>query len=217
MFWHLFLAHLVGDYPLQSEWLIENKRSLWGLSLHTAIHLALMLLVVGAASAEVWPKILVLALIHFLLDLTKSRLFSRWPEQATFHYVADQILHILSIFLVAQWIVRDLHPVLLPDNTTWPIYSIGYLMVTYVWYITERLFTEKDEMYQQELEQHFWSRMVTRAVLLTLFLFAGQSLEIAAGAMAFRLPYMAGPYRRRALLVDIFVSLAIAIFVLLAS
>jgi hypothetical protein len=217
MFWHLFLAHLVGDYPLQSEWLIENKRSLWGLSLHTAIHLALMLLVVGAASVEAWPKILVLALIHFLLDLTKSRLFSRWPEHARLHYVVDQILHILSIFLVAQWIVIDLHPVLLPISTTWTIYSIGYLMVTYVWYITEKLFTEHDEKYQKELERHFWSRMVTRAVLLTLFLFAGQSLEIAAGAMAFRLPYTEGPYRRRALLVDISVALVIAVFVLLAS
>ena len=162
MFWHLFLAHLVGDYPLQSEWLIENKRSLWGLSLHTAIHLTLMLLVVGVASAEAWPKILLLALVHFLLDLAK---------QMTLHYVGDQILHILSIFLVAHWIEIDLPPMLLPSNTRWPSYAIGYLMATYVWYITERLFTEQDEKYQVELETHFWARMVTRAVFLTLFLF----------------------------------------------
>jgi hypothetical protein len=217
MFWHLFLAHLVGDYPLQSEWLIENKRSLWGLSLHTAIHLALMLLVIGVASAQVWPKLLVLTLVHFLLDLTKSRLLSRWSRRATLLYVVDQALHILSIFLVASWINMDIEPILLPVNTVWPIYTIGYLMVTYVWYITERLFTELDEKYQRELEQYFWPRMVTRAGLLTLFLFAGGFLELAIGAMAIRLPYMTGPYRRRELLVDIFVSLAVAIFVLLAS
>jgi hypothetical protein len=217
MFWHLFLAHLVGDYPLQSEWLIENKRSLWGLSLHTAIHLALMLLFIGVASAQVWPYLLVLALVHFLLDLAKSRLLRRWSKRATLLYVGDQALHILSIFLVANWIERDVPPSLLPINAVWPIYTIGYLMVTYVWYITERLFTELDKKYQKELEQYFWPRMVTRAGLLTLFLFAGGFLEFAVGAMAIRLPYMAGPYRRRELLVDIFVSLVVAIFVLLAS
>jgi hypothetical protein len=217
MFWRLILAHLIGDYPLQSEWLIENKRSLWGLSLHAAIHLAVMLLVVGAASREAWPKILVLVLIHFLLDLIKPHLGRRWPKRAPLLYVSDQILHVLSIFLVAGWIESDLSPTLLPGRTLWPIYTIGYLLVTYVWYITERLVTEQDQGYQKELEQHFWSRMVTRAVLLTLFLFAGQSLEFAAGAMAFRLPYVAGPYRKRTLLVDVLVSLVIAILVLVAS
>ncbi len=217
MFWRLFLAHLIGDYPLQSEWLIENKRSLWGLSLHITIHLVVMLLVVGVASVEAWPKILVLAMVHFILDLAKSHLFSRWPNRVALHYVGDQLLHLLSIFLVAGWIEGDLDPALIPVNSLWPIYAIGYLMVTYVWHITERLLTEQDGEYQKELAQHFWSRMVTRAVLLTLFLFAGQSLGIAVGAMAIRLPYLAGPYRRRTLVVDVLVSLVMAIFVILAS
>ena len=216
MFWRLLLAHLMGDYPLQTEWLIKNKQRWWGISLHIAIHLAVMLLFIGAASVEAWPKLLVLALFHLILDLTKSRLFSLWPKMVALQYVVDQILHILSIFLVATWIVSDLNPALLPADSLWPIYAIGYLLVTYVWYISERLFTAHDEKYHEELEQDFWSRMATRALFFTLFLFAGQSLEIAIGAMAFRLPYMAGPYRRRALLVDISVSLVMAVLILLA-
>jgi hypothetical protein len=216
MFWKLFLAHLIGDYPLQSEWLIENKRSLLGLSLHTAIHLAVTLLVLGSASVEAWPKVLVLVFVHFLLDYAKSSLGSRWPKQAALQYVADQFLHLLSIFFVARWIDSDLHSVFMPINNIWPIYTIGYLMVTYVWYITERLFTVHNETYQKELEQDYWSRMVTRAVLLTLFLYAGHMIELTVGAMAIRWPYLKGRYRRRALLVDILVSLAVAVFVLLA-
>jgi hypothetical protein len=216
MFWRLLLAHLMGDYPLQTEWLIKNKQRWWGLSLHIAIHLAVMVLFIGAASIEAWPKLLVLALFHFLLDLTKSRLFSRWPKRVNLQYVVDQILHILAIFLVAKWIVSDLNPELLPSNNLWPLYASGYLLVTYVWYISERLFTAHNEEYHGELEQHFWSRMATRALFLTLFLFAGQSLEIAIGAMAIRLPYMTGSYRRRALLVDISVSLVTAVLILLA-
>jgi len=217
MFWHLFLAHLIGDYPLQSEWLVENKRSLWGLSLHTAIHLAVTLLVLGSASAEAWPKVLLLIIIHFLLDLTKSSLLSKWPTHAALQYVIDQVLHIVSIFLVARWIASDLDPMLMPVNTIWPVYAIGYLMVTYVWYITERLFTVDDAVYQTELENQFWPRMITRAVMLTLFLFVGQSLEIALVGMALQMPYRSGSYRRRTVVVDVLVSLVITIFILLAS
>lgn len=217
MFWHLFLAHLLGDYPLQSEWLVENKRSLWGLSLHTAIHLAVSLLILGSASAEAWPKVLLLIFIHFLLDLTKSSLQRKWPRHAALQYVIDQILHIASIFLVARWIESDLAPALMPVNTTWAVYAIGYLMATYVWYITERLFTVDDDVYQTELENQFWPRMVTRAVMLTIFLFIGQSIEIALLGMALQMPYRSGSHRRRTLVVDILVSLVFTIFILLAS
>lgn len=217
MFWHLLLAHLIGDYPLQSEWLIENKRSLWGLTLHIAIHLAVTLLIVGSASAEAWPKILVLALIHFLLDFTKSLFGNRWPKQGALQYVVDQLLHILSIFLVSRWIESDLDAALLPINTIWPIYAIGYLMVTYVWYITERLFTLEDEAYQTELENQFWPRMITRAVMLTIFLFVGRSIMIAVIGMAVQLPYLSGPNRRKTLVIDFVVSFVIAVFVVLSS
>jgi hypothetical protein len=217
MFWHLFLAHLIGDYPLQSEWLIENKRSLWGLTLHIAIHLAVTLFIVGSASAEVWPKILVLVLIHFLLDFTKSLFGSRWPKQGALQYVVDQLIHILSIFLVSSWIESDLDAVFLPVNTTWTIYTIGYLMVTYVWYITERLFNVENDGYKREIEEQFWSRMIARAVMLTFFLFIGGRIEIAIVGVSIHLPYLSGPYRRKTLVIDFVVSFVIAVFVILSS
>jgi len=217
MFWHLFLAHLIGDYPLQSDWLVENKRRWWGLSLHTAIHLAVTLLILGAASTEAWPKVLLLIFIHFLLDLTKSSMVGRWPKHVGLQYVLDQALHIVSIFLVARWIEGDLDPVLMPVSTTWAVYTIGYLSATYVWYITERLFTVDDEVYLSELENQFWPRMIARAGLLTMFLFVGQSLEIALVAMALQMPYRSGSNRKRSLVVDVFVSLTITVFILLAS
>jgi hypothetical protein len=217
MFWHLFLAHLIGDYPLQSDWLVENKRSLWGLSLHTGIHLAVTLLILGAASSEAWPKVLLLIFFHFLLDLAKSSTVGRWPMHVGLQYVLDQMLHIVSIFLVARWIEGDLDPALIPASTTWAVYTIGYLLATYVWYITEKLFTVDDDDYQSELENQFWPRMIARAVMLTVFLFVGQSLEIALVAMALQMPYRSGSNRKRSLVVDVFVSLIITVFILLAS
>lgn len=217
MFWHLFLAHLIGDYPLQSDWLVENKRSVRGLSLHTGIHLAVTLLILGDARAEAWPKVLLLIFIHFLLDLGKSSLVGRYPKHVGLQYVLDQVLHIVSILLVARWIEGDLDPLLMPSSTTWAIYAIGYLLATYVWYITEGLFTVEDDIYQAELKNQFWPRMIVRAVLLTVFLFIGQSLEIALVAMALQMPYRSGAKRKRSLVVDVFVSLTIAVFIILAS
>jgi hypothetical protein len=217
MFWHILFAHLVGDYPLQSEWLIENKRSLWGLSLHTFIHFALMLLVVGSSSKEIWPKIFFLAFVHFLVDFTKSNLAIRWPKHEALQYVVDQSFHILSIFLVARWIESTLEPSFMPENVTWPIYASGYLLVTYVWYITERMFVDGNPVYLRELEGQFWHRMIARAVLLTVFLLTGRELKVLFAGMALQLPYLTGSHRQRALVTDVLVTLVIAVLICVVS
>jgi hypothetical protein len=217
MFWHLLLAHLIGDYPLQSDWLVENKRTWWGLTLHTAIHLAVTLLILGAVSAEAWPKVFVLILVHFLLDLAKTAMVDLWSKHIGLQYAVDQVLHVVSIFLVARWIEGDLDPALIPESTTWIVYTIGYLLATYVWFITEKMFTIENQTYQRVLENQFWPRMITRGVMLTIFLFVGQSLEIALVAMALQMPYRSGVYRKRTLVVDVLVSVGVTVFILLAS
>jgi hypothetical protein len=213
MFWNLLFAHLVGDYPLQSEWLIEKKRTMWGLSLHISIHLALMLLVVGSAVGEVWPKIILLIFIHFLLDFTKSSLAVRWPKHEALQYVVDQSIHILSIFLVSRWIESSLDPGVMPENAIWLIYASGYLLVTYVWYITERMFVAGDPVYLHEMEEQFWHRMIARAALLTVFLFAGGELKSLFTGMTLQLPYLTGSRRQRALVTDVLVALVMAVLI----
>ena len=79
------------------------------------------------------------------------------------------------------------------------------------------MFTIEDNVYQAELETQYWPRMITRAVMLTVFLFVGQSLEIALVAMALHMPYRAGAYRKRMLAIDVIVCAAITVFILLAS
>ncbi len=53
MFWNLFLAHLLGDYPLQPMWLVRSKSQIWGLVLHGSIHLLTLLLLAGPFRGEI--------------------------------------------------------------------------------------------------------------------------------------------------------------------
>ncbi len=216
VFWHLLFAHLLSDYPLQSEWLIENKRNPWGIGLHVLIHFVVMFALVGSAREVIWPKLLLLAGIHFLLDYSKRVLNERWPKRAMAQYALDQVLHIISIFVVSLWIGQSLDPNLMPLNQVWPVYAIGYLTATYVWFITEQILFIDDVEYLREVKAQFWPRVIARAVMLTGFLFLGRRIEMATMGMTLLLPYLLGKQRKRAFVIDLLVALVMATFTLVA-
>jgi hypothetical protein len=89
----LFLAHVIADYLLQTTWMVVHKRRPAALGLHVATVLAAMPLVMLTLS----PWFLVLAGLHLCIDIVKT--FVLRPGLAS--YVADQVLHIASIALVA--------------------------------------------------------------------------------------------------------------------
>ena len=65
MFWPLFLAHLLADYPLQSDWMVQAKKTWPGLATHVAVHLATVLIVLNGFLRFEWhatlPAILAVA------------------------------------------------------------------------------------------------------------------------------------------------------------
>ena len=170
MFWRVLLSHILADYPLQPDWIVFNKRKAWGLGIHIAIHFGVMFVLVGPARTQIWPQLLALAVVHLLLDITKSSITPARARSAIPHYLLDQLLHVISIYLVAGWIERNLDPALIPAPSEWPLLAAGYIVATYVWFITERTAYSGDSKYLVELEDHFWSRMIGRAVMLTALL-----------------------------------------------
>ncbi len=105
----LLLAHLLGDFPLQSEWISKNKgSSLRALSLHGVTHylLAWACLVsftpVSAFSLSNHVFVIGYVTIHLLVDKLKCRLTSRkilpddWKT-----FLLDQLLHIAILAYVA--------------------------------------------------------------------------------------------------------------------
>ncbi len=216
MFWRLFLAHLLGDYLLQPDWIVFNKRRIWALGLHAAIHFAAMFLLVGIYYEDAWPKLLILAFIHLIMDWMKESLTKLSDINSAITYVIDQMIHIVILGVVAIWIEGDLALAFTSTGVQWLIYASGYLLTTYVWYITERIVFNKDGTYLPEIIGASWSRMITRAILFTGWLVAGEGLKAGAMVLSFHIPYLSDTYRKRALVTDIIVPLVIAIGVLLA-
>lgn len=112
----LFLAHLLGDWILQTEWQALNKTTNWRALLghivvYHSIMLAAMLTRFSYADARVWFALVFIALTHAILDrraftLKLMQVFrsvvQREPEFWLILAV-DQSLHLIVIGLIVSW------------------------------------------------------------------------------------------------------------------
>lgn len=89
----LFLAHVIADYLLQTTWLVTNKRKPQALGLHIGTVFVTMMLTTLSFS----PWFVVLALAHLCIDILKTFIL----RDGLMSYVADQLLHVLSITAIA--------------------------------------------------------------------------------------------------------------------
>ncbi|MDZ4822292.1 MAG: DUF3307 domain-containing protein [Flavobacteriales bacterium] len=103
IFIKLLLAHLVGDFLLQSKATVEDKRKKKAASIHLYMHgvmhaaLAWLLLF----DWQYWWVAMYIFLIHTLIDTFKLY----FDKHGRWHcFVIDQALHIVSILLVWCWI-----------------------------------------------------------------------------------------------------------------
>lgn len=110
-FWILLLAHEIGDFPLQTDFIYKLKRTYsWGVIPHVLVcSLAnLIALLPFIANIKIWLAIIVLGIVHYLLDRGKIIVFTQANKDNFFNFILDQILHILSIWLVATWLTLEL-------------------------------------------------------------------------------------------------------------
>jgi hypothetical protein len=223
LFWYLLLAHFIADYPLQPTWMVRQKTRFRVLLLHVTIHFITMLVIVGSAALRLWPYLLALAGIHFLIDAGKNTINRMRPRWISGPYLIDQLLHYVSIFVIVGWISETSFPLKLPFNQTVIIIVLGYLLVTYVWLISERIFTSSYPGYRKLLMEQAWPRMLVRAALLTVLLLSARwvaspfaILNFPMFALSLRLPYSLSGDKASILAIDIGVSAAVAALVLWA-
>jgi len=216
VFWYLLFAHLISDFPLQPTWMVMNKTRFGVLFLHVTIHFFVSLVFVFLIAREVWPFLVLLALIHFLIDTGKNYLNEKRPNWVVGPYIFDQILHISSIYFIA--VLLEINSGIPPFalGPVWLIILIAYLFVTYIWYISERIIVYKNAAYFQQVVDKEWSRMLTRALFLTLSLIAWMNLSslnvFMVGIINF--PYRKKAFGIRALLTDLAISLGGAFFII---
>lgn len=215
MFWYLLFAHFVADYPLQTNWIARNKGRIGVLALHAAIHLVSMLVLLAESALQLWPYLLALTAVHFCIDYGKNLLRKARPQWVIGPYLFDQVLHYLAIGAITAWIASNGVLFTLPFHSSMVIYATGYIMVTIAWFISERLLTAHQPAYQKQVIEQFWSRMITRAAMLTIFLLLGDKLFLSAPVigMAALLPYTESTTRRRAITTDLAVAFCTALLV----
>jgi hypothetical protein len=225
MFWILLLAHFLGDYPLQPNWLVRAKTRWPGLILHVSIHLAGMSALSGPAVSAVWPLLVGIALVHLVIDWSKNQAQRLWPKRLPLLYLIDQALHYLTLLMAVQMAQRlpDWQGLRFSIPANWAILVTAYLVSTYVWFISERILSLNQEGYYRAVLGAFWPRLLVRAGLLTALLLGRSAWQGAAGlaaplilaspfllvtSRALRCPPAYQPYCARALLTDLAVALA---------
>ncbi|MGH8582771.1 MAG: DUF3307 domain-containing protein [Gammaproteobacteria bacterium] len=222
MFWTLVLCHLLADYPLQTDAIVEAKKRMPGLLWHVAIHLLTMLVVVVGLVATDWrlaaPCVLAISACHFAIDYWKNILSALRPRWGIFIYVQDQALHLLSILGLSAW--AEAGDVAFPSEPRWAIPALGYVLVTYTAFVTERVFYfHRDPRYCGWITLQSRTRMVSRAVLLSA-LFVGWNawgLIVIIVGLAYHWWDLVGPYRFRALVTDAIVVAAVMSLCILAA
>lgn len=220
MFWTLLLSHLIADYPLQTDAMVQAKKHLPGLLLHVAVHLVTMLVILLGLVGLEWRTALfaVLAVTgcHFAIDVWKNVLSKRKPQWVIGGYLQDQVLHLMSLWLVATWFAPG-SAFAIPAS--WVIYASGYVLVTHAWFVTERVLTYRNKARQTLITAQLWPRMVSRALLLTLLLLGWHQVGPTglASAAVFSWPYGRSGERQRWLLIDIAVALAGMLFILVVG
>jgi hypothetical protein len=130
MVWYLLLAHFLGDFVLQTDWMVRNRDKLWVLTLHGVIHFVLMFLLAGQPRSVIWPYLLLIALIHISQDRIKNNLTNKRPDWIGAAFIIDQVLHYAAIWAIAGWLQRLVGSFSLPEKPIWVMVVIVYLFVT---------------------------------------------------------------------------------------
>ncbi len=110
----LLLAHVLGDWILQTEWQAQNKETNWcALGLHVLIYHAVVLIVLLVGFKLTQPStylvVAALAIYHAILDRRTSVLWLMRTLRITVHrspehwlvLAVDQSLHLLALGVAA--------------------------------------------------------------------------------------------------------------------
>jgi len=102
LFWLWVLAHLVGDFPLQTDRVFYYKyHTRWGILIHIGITTLcnVLLTVPFWRYSYYWLLIAAMAILHFIYDRGKINLTKKGLEDNTFLFLFDQFLHFITIYL----------------------------------------------------------------------------------------------------------------------
>jgi hypothetical protein len=132
----MLLAHLIGDYILQWEFIVRWKsRSLMGVLAHGTIVTLTNLACTTLVDLSWWPQALVIGATHTAIDVVRARLIrTPQPARELAWFLVDQLSHLAIIVLVVT-ASGNLMPAAMTDATEHLVnpqnltLAIGYLLL----------------------------------------------------------------------------------------
>lgn len=119
LFYRLILAHVVGDYLLQFDWLYAFKvKSHRGIALHCII-VALAGIILSypyAGHPLMWAYYALLYISHFFMDIGKFQLINKAGWQNKDAFLFDQFMHILWVVIVSVLVPITLSPIVIVQD-----------------------------------------------------------------------------------------------------
>ena len=114
-FMSLLLAHLLGDFPLQAEWITKNKgKRYWPLMVHGITHYILvwtcLLIFAQVSYLSIYSQTLIIGYlsVHLAIDKLKHLLIARNPRRDNGKtFLLDQGLHVISLAIAAAILTRS--------------------------------------------------------------------------------------------------------------
>ena len=102
LFANLLLAHLVGNFLLQSNALCESKERKHHKSAFMYVHALIIALLswMAIGNYQLWSYAVIIGVTHLLIDIAKSYV----KTQTLVWFVGDQILHIFVLLIVSYFI-----------------------------------------------------------------------------------------------------------------
>jgi hypothetical protein len=186
VFLTLLLAHLVADFPLQTDWIFRVKTRHWlGVALHAVVHVLVTALLLRE-TATLWLLLAALGILHFLCDWAKLRCPSN--SQASM-FLIDQAVHVLVLALLAWWFASI--PTVLPPGALYLF--LGWALIpaiaTFQWVVQREMSAQgmSRAAYVQWMRHRgewgaHWIGSVSAACVDAVFF-------ISSGAAAFRRPH----------------------------
>lgn len=157
----LLFAHLLADFPLQSNGLARLKQSsLRGVFIHVLIYIGVTAFLLQQP-LRYWPLVLGLGVAHFVIDAVKIICKS---HRAILCFVIDQIMHVSTVVAAVFWAHRGWQPTprgILSDHLLVPAFVCALLLATMVfcWVWTNNLSEE-------QLKRYFLLRWAKSEILL---------------------------------------------------
>ncbi|MCU4164551.1 DUF3307 domain-containing protein [Carboxylicivirga caseinilyticus] len=140
----LLLAHFIGDFLIQRDSWVKNRKDIGLKSIYFYLHIFLtaVLSYLFVAKWLLWWLIPLVFFIHLIIDIWKN-----YQKKTVKSFILDQTFHIVSLLIIwmlffTQWTFTNLL-IIWENGTEFWIYMLGYVIIIWPCGIFIREFTAK--------------------------------------------------------------------------